>query len=138
MREVVAALIVRNGMILLGKRAPDRAIYPGVWDVFGGHMEAGETQAQSLVRELDGELGIRPTLWEYLETLAEDHVEQYGDARYHFYRLTAWDGTPENRQPHEHTEIRWVPLDKAAQMELASPEYSRLFAYAVQRQDSGR
>jgi 8-oxo-dGTP diphosphatase len=60
-QEVVAALIVESQMILLGQRSPTRAFYPNVWDVFGGHLEAGEQPHQTLVRELQEDLDITPT-----------------------------------------------------------------------------
>src|ERR671922_1793664 len=65
----VGALIVQRqegpeGLsILLGKRSASRADYPGVWDVPGGHCEPGETPEQTLVRELQEELGVTPTAW---------------------------------------------------------------------------
>lgn len=59
--EVVAGLIIQSQKILLGQRSPNREFYPNVWDVFGGHMEPGEQQPQTLARELKEELGITPT-----------------------------------------------------------------------------
>ena len=67
--EVVAALIIQSQMILLGQRSAARAFYPGVWDVFGGHVEPGEQHHQTLIRELQEELGITPTEWRFLETI---------------------------------------------------------------------
>jgi 8-oxo-dGTP diphosphatase len=63
MRECVAALIVKNQKILLGQRSAERSFYPGVWDVFGGHVEPQESYQQALLRELHEELGIIPTAW---------------------------------------------------------------------------
>ena len=70
--EVVAALIVQSGRILLGLRSPDRSLYPNVWDLFGGHLEPGEAHQQTLLRELKEELGITPSQWTFLETLTLD------------------------------------------------------------------
>ena len=36
--HLVAAILVREDKILLGKRAPSRDFYPNVWDMFGGHI----------------------------------------------------------------------------------------------------
>ncbi len=50
-RICVGALITEfeGGLrILLGKRAPDRAFYPGVWDIPGGDCDPGETLEQAL------------------------------------------------------------------------------------------
>lgn len=121
--EVVAALIIQSGRILLGQRPSIRAFYPGVWDVFGGHIEPGEGHEQTLVRELQEELGITPTGWKYLETLLEPAEE----LTVHLYLVTAWTGTPGNLQPEEHEAIRWFTLAAAQQLYLADPMYPTLF-----------
>lgn len=128
MREGIGALIVQQQMILLGKRSAERSFYPNVWDVFGGHVEPGESDQEALQRELYEELGIRPTRWEYLASLAEPNPDQYGPGEYRFYLVTAWRGTPRNQQEHEHTRIQWFTLDQAMHLELAHPAYAGLFA----------
>jgi 8-oxo-dGTP diphosphatase len=130
--EVVAALIVVSGKLLLGRRSAARQFYPDVWDVFGGHVEPGEGHEQTLVRELQEELGITPTTWTFLETLRlSTPAPQPGEAHdpwtVHLYRVTAWTGTPANRQPEEHSAIEWFSLDKAAGLPLADPIYPWLF-----------
>lgn len=132
LHEVVAALIVQSQRILLGQRAASREFYPGVWDVFGGHVEPGERHEQTLVRELQEELGITPTQWRYLETMTFpilSHPEQAADKLIvHLYLVTAWDGTPENRQFEEHSAIGWFSLTEAEQLPLADASYPMLFA----------
>jgi mutator protein MutT len=130
--EVVAALIVESQMILLGQRALTRTVYPNVWDVFGGHIEPGEHHSQTLVRELQEELGITPTQWTFVETLVVSLPERCGvqadQLDLHLYLVTAWSGTPVNRQLHEHTSIQWFSLAQAVQLDLAHPAYPQLFA----------
>lgn len=55
--DVVAAIIERDGHILLAQRPP-HADQPGMWEFAGGKVEPGETQAQALARELQEELAI--------------------------------------------------------------------------------
>ena len=51
--------IVKDGKILLQKRAYTKEIYPGKFDVAcAGHVKAGETPKQALIRELKEELSI--------------------------------------------------------------------------------
>ena len=132
MQEVAAALIVESQMILLGQRSPTRTFYPNVWDVFGGHIEPGEHQQQTLVRELQEELGITPTKWNFLETIVASIPEQRGVQPYqlylHLYLVTAWFGIPVNRQYHEHASIQWFSLAQAVQLDLAHPTYPQIFA----------
>jgi mutator protein MutT len=71
-RICVGALVARSERgvsILLGHRAATRPFFPNVWDVPGGHCEPGELPEQTLVRELQEEIGIRPTAWRRLGDL---------------------------------------------------------------------
>lgn len=58
-RRYVGGVITDGARVLLGKRSTRRERYPGVWDIFGGHIEAGETAYEALCRELQEELGIQ-------------------------------------------------------------------------------
>jgi 8-oxo-dGTP diphosphatase len=126
--EVVAALIVQSQKILLGQRSAGRAFYPGVWDLFGGHVEPGERHDQTLVRELQEELGITPTTWRFLETISLPPGGKSGPVTVHLYLVTAWVGTPTNRQPEEHSAIGWFSELQTAGLPLAHPAYPMLFA----------
>jgi 8-oxo-dGTP diphosphatase len=127
--EVVAALIIRSHRILLGQRSVTRAFYPGVWDAFGGHVEPGEEHAQTLIRELQEELGITPTQWTYLETFSLSQPNKGTDLlTIHLYLVTDWTGTPTNRQLEEHSTIDWFSLAQAAKLPLAHPTYPTIFA----------
>lgn len=120
----VGALLRAGGgecRILLGRRAPDRAFYPDVWDVPGGHCEPGEPPERTLVRELREELGVTPTAWRWLADLRAPAV------LLHLYVVTAWDGAPRNRQPAEHSEIGWFTVADACRLPLAHPDYPALF-----------
>ena len=132
MHEVVAALILQSQKILLGLRSSTRAFYPDVWDMFGGHVEPGERHEQTLVRELQEELGITPAQRTYLETLRlplpAKEAEPSDLLIVHLYLVTAWKGTPFNRQPEEHSVIHWFSLAEATQLPLADPGYPALFA----------
>ena len=135
--HIVAGLIVKSDRILLGLRSPRRAFYPNVWDVFGGHMEPGEQLEETLVREIQEELGITPTRWTDLETITESVPERDDSPSHnlivHLYCVTDWSGTPGNRQLHEHSSIQWFSYAEAIQLDLADPVYPRLFAQCLGR-----
>ncbi len=57
MKEVTAAIIAREGRILLLRRAPGQK-HAGFWEFPGGKTEPGETPQACLARELQEELGI--------------------------------------------------------------------------------
>ena len=121
------ALLVRDSKILLGKRAHGQRLYPDVWDLPGGHLEASESPDDALIRELGEELGIVPTRFVPLGIFDELNPGKYGAHQYHVYVVTEWSGPIVNRQLHEHSEIRWVPLETAHQLDLADPRYPELF-----------
>src|SRR4029450_2629954 len=56
--RVVAAILRRDNRVLLCHRPPERAWYPDVWDLPGGHVEHGETPTEALARELREELAV--------------------------------------------------------------------------------
>lgn len=130
-RACVGALLLstrdRSPHLLLGKRTADRAFYPGVWDVLGGHCEPGETPEQTLVRELREEVGVTPTAWRSPEKFEERLPNLDETLVLHLYVVTAWAGTPHNRTPEEHTEITWVSVEEACRLSLAHPGYLELF-----------
>ncbi len=72
--DAVAAFIVHeDGRYLLQKRDDSPRIpFPGHWGLFGGTVEAGETDEQALRRELIEELAFRPRKLVYATKLEVD------------------------------------------------------------------
>lgn len=106
---VVAAVIQRNGEILIGQRQQgDWNEYK--WEFPGGKVEAGETPRDALARELKEELDIQAEIG--------DEITRYGH-QYRgrppieliFYRVTQFTGEPSNKAFHA---IRW---ERAAKFE---------------------
>lgn len=131
--DIAAGLLCCQGRLLLGKRSARRLAYPGVWDLPGGHVEAGETAEQALVRELREELGVTLKEWRKWAVL---RVPAMGDeaARIlcvHLFLVTQWDGEPRNLLPDEHDAVAWFTLDDAATLTLAHADYPRLFREAL-------
>ena len=103
--DVVAAIIEKDNKILLAQR-PMHADQPGLWEFAGGKVEAGETQPEALIRELQEELGIhaRPSYYvashqrevsQRLINLHAWHVPAFsGELRAHYHSALAWC-TPE-------------------------------------------
>ena len=124
--DCVGALLVRNGLVLLGHRASGRDWLADAWDVFGGHIQAGETPLAALQRELVEELGIVPIEPVYLTTLGGDGPQPW---RLQLFLVTLWQGEAHNRQPEEHAEIRWCTLSQAQQrLGPAHPDFPELLA----------
>jgi len=68
-RRGAVAVIVRDQRLLLVRRS-EHVIAPRMYCFSGGGIEAGETEEQALIRELDEELGSvvvpRRRLWEHV------------------------------------------------------------------------
>ena len=116
----VAGAVIRDGNVLLVHRSPLKRFYPGVWDLFGGHVEAGESPDAALRREAREELGI--------EVLAARRLGQIYDpvesAVVHVYAVSSWEGEPVNAAPEEHAEVRWFDANEL-------PESGALEAYGA-------
>lgn len=125
--EVVAGIVIRAAQVLLCHRSPERAWYPDTWDLAGGHVAAGETPAEALVRELQEELGIAaavPAEPEFARLVAADF-----DCR--IWIVTEWAGTPSNMAPDEHDDVAWWSLPAIPGLRLAHPDYPELIRRAL-------
>lgn len=55
---VVGALITdRHGRVFVQRRSNARRLFPGCWDIVGGHVEPGESLVTALAREVAEETG---------------------------------------------------------------------------------
>ena len=64
--DVVAAVIERGGLILIGQRKP-RGRHALKWEFPGGKVEAGEESREALARELREELSIEARIGDEIE-----------------------------------------------------------------------
>jgi 8-oxo-dGTP diphosphatase len=126
MRVCAGGVLVRGGEVLLARRSDDRAFYPGVWDVIGGHCEPGEAPLDALVREVQEEIGVVPRVFREVAVLGEPHPEAHGEAAYHIFAVSRWSGGEPRRLGAEHSDLRWLTLERALMLPLAHPDYPRV------------
>ena len=91
----VGVLLRDDGAFLLTSR-PEGKAYAGYWEFPGGKLEAGETVAQALARELQEEIGITLqdcTLWK-TERIDYPHAM----VQLNFCKVTQWQGELEMRE----------------------------------------
>ncbi|HEY9347920.1 MAG TPA: NUDIX domain-containing protein [Inquilinus sp.] len=128
MKQIACAILLRDGRILLGRRTPQRRSYPDCWDVLGGHLEAGETPEQALVREVQEEAGVTPLRHRLVATLPDLDPVRNGEARYHVFVVTGWTGGEPRMLGDEHSELRWIPIEEAVRLpDLAIDAYRDIF-----------
>ena len=67
MQEIAQVLLFdRHGKLVIYLRDDKPDIpYPDHWDLIGGHVEAGETPEQALVRETKEEIGLDLRQWQF-------------------------------------------------------------------------
>lgn len=91
----VGVLINADGDFLLTSR-PAGKVFAGYWEFPGGKLEAGESVAQALARELHEELGIAigtAHAWK-VELIDYPHAR----VRLHFCKVFEWRGAFEMRE----------------------------------------
>lgn len=123
--RVVAAAIVREGAVLAARRAPDAA-RGGLWELPGGKVEPGESDAVALVREIREELGADIVVDGFLDEATHD----YGDIH---ITLAAWACRPlpgTGFTPHEHDALRWLGPDALGEVTWAPADVPLLTALA--------
>lgn len=108
-------MVMRNGMILLGKRSEDEEKADselheeGTWTMPGGNIKYGETFEQAGVREVAEETGMYATDLEVIcvQTDMNEH------AHYISVGMIAHTiaGNPQLMEPEEIVEWKWFPLD---------------------------
>ena len=113
MLQVVAAVIEREGRILIGQRTPAQS-HPLKWEFPGGKVEPDETPERALYRELEEELGI--------SVLAAEEMTRY-EYTYPgkkptlliFFRVVSFTGEPRNLIFHD---VRWEPRERLASFDF--------------------
>lgn len=125
MIHIAGGILVQGGTLLLGRRALHKRICPGLWDIIGGHVEAGESAERALMRELREEIGVVPV--EMSRIGAVPFVDGTDAYSLHVFRVDAWTGEPVLADD-EHTELRWFTVAAASALpDLAAGEYVELF-----------
>jgi 8-oxo-dGTP diphosphatase len=113
-RVVVGAAIVRDGRVLAARRtSPPSAA--GRWEFPGGKVEPGESDAESLVREVAEELGLAITVTRWLTgeaAIGETHVLRVAVA-------SSDGGEP---VPTEHDEVRWLAAGELDEVDWLEPD----------------
>ena len=86
------AMLVRDGRILLGLKK--RGFGKGLWNGFGGKVEAGESIQQAAMREVEEEVGLIPVHIEEVGLLNFTFESEPIELEVHVFRVDSWEGEP--------------------------------------------
>ncbi len=103
MKRVVAALIVKDGAILVCQRTRHQPM-PLKWEFPGGKIEDGEQPRDALHRELDEELGIDAKVGDEVARIQHDY-KNGGSVELRFFLVQEFRGELENRI---FRDVRWA------------------------------
>lgn len=104
--RVVAAALMRDGRVLAARRGPGQR-QAGLWELPGGKVEAGESDAEALQRELAEELDLRIQVGEVLA----ENIHQYPDLTIRLVALKATLGGDQQPCATEHDALCWLGPD---------------------------
>ena len=124
--QAVRAHLVKDGRVLMAL-----STRRSIWTTFGGKVEPDETPDGTLYRELQEELGIRPTLYHRLSD--RDRAWNGARARIAVFVVTDWDGAAQNLARHEHAAIQWFNADEITSLSMTEEAREELLAFLESR-----
>ena len=102
MIRVTAAIIEKNGKILIAKRRKDDPL-KGKWEFPGGKIEPNETPEECLRRELNEELGVDTRIGEFI--YSNKHEYSHISIELLAYKVYHISG---EFKANDHEELKWV------------------------------
>ena len=118
MIDVTAAILVKDGKILIAKRKPEDK-QPDKWEFPGGKIEAGETAPQCLKREMQEEFGIDVRVGKFLGESIYHYPHAHGSIRLLAY-LAQWQAG--DLALKEHADYAWVQCDQLEGFDFTSAD----------------
>ncbi|WP_068793263.1 8-oxo-dGTP diphosphatase MutT [Brevibacillus laterosporus] len=112
--DVVGAVIINDNQKLLSALRSQQMSLPGMWEFPGGKIEKGEKPQESLIREIEEELGCQIEVGE----LISDSVYEYPTVK---VRLITYFAKVVSGEPmaSEHEELRWITANELHSLKWA-------------------
>ena len=111
--RVTAAILEKDGKILIAKRETGDELFAGLWEFPGGKVEEGETPEECMAREIKEELNISVEVGELITS--NKHKYPHGIFELLAYRVKYISG---EFVLNAHNEIKWVNIDEMANFEF--------------------
>ena len=126
-RLVVCAILIRDGKVLLERRAPAGvAGLDGKWDLPGGKVECGETPESAIQREIKEELGITVHPMKMIPWLPIS-TWKYPDGEERHWILAAYVCSIESENdPVLSDTLRWFTLDEVNRIDILAADLQLL------------
>jgi 8-oxo-dGTP diphosphatase len=114
----VAAGVLRDdaGRVLVSRRPAGRHL-AGLWEFPGGKVEADETPADALARELNEELGVRIGASRPLVAVRHEYREKIVHLR--LFEIHSFEGTPDGR---EGQPLKWASIEELASLDMPAAD----------------
>ena len=126
--QVAAAVIIVDSKALIDKRNSN-GLLGGLWEFPGGKVEAGETLAEALIRELREELGVEIVVGEPLGSYK--HAYTHFKVTVHTFRAAIVKGEPKALQSEQ---VAWVKINQLGEYPMGKVD--RLIALEFQKQEA--
>jgi 8-oxo-dGTP diphosphatase len=125
MKQVVAALIFKDGKVLVCQRTRHQTM-PLKWEFPGGKIEEGEQPRDALRRELDEELGIDATIGEEVSRIVHEYPGG-GSVELRFFIVREYRGEIENKI---FRDVRWSPPSQLPSYDFLEADFTLVRALA--------
>ncbi|WP_433597512.1 NUDIX hydrolase [Nocardia sp. CA-135953] len=104
-------LLLRRGSDVLFGLRQNTGFEDGAWHLPSGHLEAGESVIDALIREAKEEIGISiaPEDVHFAHIM---HNSSSGGRVAFFFSVRSWKGEPENREPDKCSELQWFSANE--------------------------
>lgn len=107
--QIGVGIIIKDKEEVLIALRPEDAMLGGLWEFPGGKQKEDEEMEQTVIRELNEELGVEVSVTKPFMKL--DHAYSHFKITMHAYLCELENGIPE---PNESQEVRWIAIDELA------------------------
>ncbi|MGF0319231.1 NUDIX hydrolase [Nocardia fluminea] len=106
----VHLLLRRGNEVLFGQRQ-NTGFEDGAWHLPSGHLEAGESVIDALIREADEEIGVTIEAND-VHFSHVMHNSSSGGRMAFFFTVRSWRGEPANQEPDKCSGLEWFAADE--------------------------
>ena len=114
---VVASLIKKDDKVLIAKRSTGDENVFGKWEFPGGKVEANETEESAIEREIKEEFEMNIKTIKFITNNICEYPNKIVDLRLYECKYLSGDF-----KLHDHSEYRWVDIDKILDYDLAKAD----------------